>query len=280
MTVQRRLIQIAAYLAAGGFLLGVFTYLLFPMGRVNAVINQQLAAQGLTLTPGAHKTILPGLAWNDLLLSSDRGALLRCERLKLQLGLLSLLKGRVTVAATASIGSGRLDLEYGVTGKKALVLHADGISLAAVPFFKTVLGAKAGGSMWSEGSVTRGPQGLNGELKLEIRQLEFSGVKLGAFPLPDAANLRSQGMVRVTNGNARLESFTLQGEGIYMRLSGDIPSGANAANAPLNLVLEIMPKPEFLEKQKLVFMLLARFAASPGVYRLPIRGTLLKPEIL
>ena len=280
MTVQRRLIQIAAYLAAGGFLLVVLTYLLFPMGRVNAVINQQLAAQGLTLTPGAHKTILPGLAWNDLLLSSDRGALLRCERLKLQLGLLSLLKGRVTVAATASIGSGRLDLEYGVTGKKALVLHADGISLAAVPFFKTVLGAKAGGSLWSEGSVTRGPQGLNGELKLEIRQLEFSGVKLGAFPLPDAANLRSQGMVRVTNGNVRLESFTLQGEGIYMRLSGDIPSGANAANAPLNLVLEIMPKPEFLEKQKLVFMLLARFAASPGVYRLPIRGTLLKPEIL
>ena len=280
MTVQRRLIQIAAYLAAGGFLLGVFTYLLFPMGRVNAVINQQLAAQGLTLTPGAHKTILPGLAWNDLLLSSDRGALLRCERLKLQLGLLSLLKGRVTVAAAASIGSGRLDLEYGVTGKKALELHADGISLAAVPFFKTVLGAKAGGSLWSEGSVTRGPQGLNGELKLEIRQLEFSGVKLGAFPLPDAANLRSQGMVRVTNGNVRLESFTLQGEGIYMRLSGDIPSGANAANAPLNLVLEIMPKPEFLEKQKLVFMLLARFAASPGVYRLPIRGTLLKPEIL
>ena len=280
MTVQRRLIQIAAYLAAGGFLLVVLTYLLFPMGRVNAVINQQLAAQGLTLTPGAHKTILPGLAWNDLLLSSDRGALLRCERLKLQLGLLSLLKGRVTVAAVASIGSGRLDLEYGVTGKKALVLHADGISLAAVPFFKTVLGAKAGGSLWSEGSVTRGPQGLNGELKLEIRQLEFSGVKLGAFPLPDAANLRSQGMVRVTNGNVRLESFTLQGEGIYMRLSGDIPSGANAANAPLNLVLEIMPKPEFLEKQKLVFMLLARFAASPGVYRLPIRGTLLKPEIL
>lgn len=280
MTVQRRLIQIAAYLAAGGFLLGVFTYLLFPMGRVNAVINQQLAAQGLTLTPGAHKTILPGLAWNDLLLSSDRGALLRCERLKLQLGLLSLLKGRMTVAAAASIGSGRLDLEYGVTGKKALELHADGISLAAVPFFKTVLGAKAGGSLWSEGSVTRGPQGLNGELKLEIRQLEFSGVKLGTFPLPDAANLCSQGMVRVTNGNARLESFTLQGEGIYMRLSGDIPSGVNAANAPLNLVLEIMPKPEFLEKQKLVFMLLARFAASPGVYRLPIRGTLLKPEIL
>jgi hypothetical protein len=41
-----------------------------------------------------------------------------------------------------------------------------------------------------------------------------------------------------------------------------------------------MPKPEFLDKQKLVFMLLAKFAVSPGVYRLPITGTLLKPAIL
>jgi type II secretion system protein N len=110
--------------------------------------------------------------------------------------------------------------------------------------------------------------------------MEFSGVKLGAFPLPDAANLRSQGMVRVTNGRARLESFTLQGEGLYMRLSGELPGGSNAANLPLNLVMEIMPKPEFLEKQKLVFMLLAKFMVSPGVYKVPIRGTLLKPQII
>jgi type II secretion system protein N len=103
---------------------------------------------------------------------------------------------------------------------------------------------------------------------------------MGAFALPDAANLNSKGMIRITDGKARLESLTLQGEGLYMRLSGFLPMGANAASAPLDLVLEIMPKPEFLEKQKLVFLLLAKFMVSPGVYRVPIRGTLLKPEIL
>ena len=65
-----------------------------------------------------------------------------------------------------------------------------------------------------------------------------------------------------------------------MRISGDLPSGANAAVTPLNLGLQIMPKPEFMEKQKLVFMLLTKFMTSPGVYNVPIRGTLLKPEIL
>jgi hypothetical protein len=72
----------------------------------------------------------------------------------------------------------------------------------------------------------------------------------------------------------------LQGDGIYMRLSGDLPDGAKGAASPLNLTLEIMPKPVFMDKQKMVFLLLAKFAASPGVYKVPIRGTLLKPVIM
>ena len=86
--------------------------------------------------------------------------------------------------------------------------------------------------------------------------------------------------MRVADGRARLESFTLLGDGVYMRLSGDLPGGANAATSPLQLTLEIMPKPEFMDKQRLVFLLLAKFAASPGVYKVPIRGTLLKPVIM
>jgi len=280
MTAQQRLLRNAGLLAAGVFLFLAFAYLLIPTGRINAVINQVVAEQGLSLTPGARKTILPGLVWDNLQLSSDQGALLSSERLKVQLRLLPLLTGKLRLGAQASIGAGKVNLEYGLTGREALDLRIDSVSLADIPFFKTVLDAKAGGSLWSQGTITRGPKGLTGELKLEVKQLEFSGVKLGGFPLPDAANLRSQGMVKVTNGNARLESFTLQGEGIYMRISGDLPSGANAANAPLKLALEIMPKAEYMEKQKLVFLLLAKFMVSPGVYRLPISGTLLKPVIL
>lgn len=280
MMKRQSLLRGGGLLAAGLCLFIASIYIFIPMGRVNAAINQILATQGLTLSPEARKTILPGLVWDNLRLSSDQGALISCERLKLQLRLLPLLTGRVALGAAASIGSGQVELEYGLTGQEALSLHAKGIGLADIPFFKTALGAKTGGNLWSEGSVRRGPKGLNGDLKLEVRQLEFSGVKLGAFPLPDAANLSSQGMVRVTNGAARLESFTLQGEGIYMRLSGDLPSGGNAVNAPLNLSLEIMPKPEFLDRQKLVFLLLAKFMVSPGVYRVPIKGTLIKPQIL
>lgn len=272
----RRAVLTLAWLA----LFLVCVYIFFPSRRIDAFISQALATQGLTLTPTVHKTLLPGLAWDNALLSSQQGPLLRFDRLSVRPLLLRLLAGRVVLGSTASQGAGHLDIEYKALGRQTLLLNTDRLPLGEMPFFRTVLGARVGGSLWSEGLVTREPKGWSGELKLEISQLEFSGIRIGAFALPDAGNLNSKGMVRVTDGRARLESLTLQGEGIYMRLSGELPSGVNADSAPLNLMLEIMPKPEFLEKQKLVFLLLTKFMASPGVYRVPIRGTLLKPEIL
>ena len=270
----------AGLLATALFLFMLFSYLLFPTAWIDAGLAQALSRQGLTLSPAVHKTLLPGLAWDNLLLSSEQGQLLNCERLQVRVLLLPLFVGRAVVSGGATIGTGHLDIRYALNGKAALNLDANGISLADIPFFKSVLGAKVAGILWSQGSLQRGAKGLSGDLKLEVKQLELSGVKLGAFSLPDAVNLKTQGIVRVSGGKGRLESFTLEGDGIYMRLSGDLPSGDNAAVTPLNMSLEIMPKPEFLEKQKLVFMLLAKFMTSPGVYTVPIRGTLLKPVIL
>jgi len=275
-----RLVRTGALVAAGLVLFLLFSYLLLPTERIDTAITRALSQQGLTLSPAVHKTLLPGLAWDEMLLSSEQGPLLSCRRLQVRALLLPLFVGRAVLSGGATIGKGKLDVKYALNGKEALELYSEGISLADIPMINSVLGAKAAGNLWAKGALQRGPKGLSGDLRLEIKQLEFSGVRIGAFPLPDAAGLKTQGMIRVREGKARLESFTIEGDGIYMRLSGDIPSGANAAVTPLDMSLEIMPKPEFLEKQKLVFMLLARFMASPGVYKVPIRGTLLKPQIM
>ncbi len=274
------LVRGAGVAAAVVALFVLFSYLLFPTARIDAILVQVLVRQGLTLTPAVHKTFLPGLAWDDMLLSSEQGPLLSCQRLQIRALLLPLVTGRAVVAGKATIGTGHLETRYALNGKTALDLAAEGISLADIPFFKSVLGAKTAGTLWSQGRLQRGAKGLSGDLKLEIQRLEFSGVKLGAFPLPDATNLKAQGMVRVTDSKARLESFTLEGDGVYMRLSGDLPTGADAAVTPLNMSLQIMPKPDFLEKQKLVFMLLAKFMSAPGIYTVPIRGTLIKPLVM
>lgn len=262
---------------AGLLLFLALVYVFFPVDPINRAISQKLAAQGLTIAPEGTKTFLPGIGWRNAFLSSGQGPLLDITRLAVRPHLFPLLLGRVRASLAANMAGGELSLLYGHNGPLVCTLQGDGIQLARIPFFKTVLGATAGGTLWTSGQISRSPQGPEGELKLEVRQLGYSGVKLGAFPLPDASGLQTQGMVRISGNRARLESFTLQGEGLYMRLSGELPQ---SAAAPLDLTLEIMPKPEFMERQKLPFLLLAKFMVSPGVYRVPIRGTLLKPQIL
>ena len=85
--------------------------------------------------------------------------------------------------------------------------------------------------------------------------------------------------VRAGGGKLNLESFTLEGDGLYVRLKGDLPLAATIAAAPLNLTLELMPTAEFLDRQKYVFLLLVKYQKSPGHYEVPIRGTLGKPAI-
>jgi len=119
----------------------------------------------------------------------------------------------------------------------------------------------------------------SGYLKLSVRGAEARGIKIGDMPLPDSEYHTVQGMVKLASGKAVIESFSLQGEGLFIRLSGDFPLGPPPSATPLNLTLELMPKPDFMEKQKFVFLLLAKYIASPGAYRIPVRGTLAHPSI-
>lgn len=281
MSRQRLIASWVSFFFAGFIIFIVAVYLFFPIAPINSAISGILVNQGLSLSPPAEKTLLPGLKWSNSVLSSELGALVGFDKLSLRLIPFRLLIGRVMFDSHASLGSGVVKIEYALNGERALDFQADAINLGDIPFFKTVLGAQASGLFSGKGSIIRKKQQeLSGDIKLELKSLQLSGVKLGAFPLPDVSGLQAQGMIRVATGKIHLESLTLEGDGVYMRLSGDLPSGDNATMIPLNLMLEIMPKPEFLEKQKLVFLLMAKFMTSPGVYRVPVKGTLLKPEIL
>jgi len=270
----------AGALVALALYLGL-TYLMLPCAPVNDLVAAWLTDRGMTLAPGAQKTPLPGLCWSKPVLSSEKGELLRLDRASVRIKLLPLLAGRLEVAGEGRLGGGSLTagLGMGMGTPHGLTLEASGVKLEEIPLFRSVLGARLSGDFWSSGRFVDGPGGASGQLKLEVNGLGCSGLKLGDFPLPDLEDLRCQGGVRLNAGGARLESLSLSGPGVYLRLSGELPWGGEAARKPLDLTLEIMPKPEFQEKQKLVFLLLAKFAVAPGVYRIPIHGTLLKPTI-
>lgn len=274
-----RPLYIGAMLIAALFLFLVFTLCFIPDHELQSLAERALQQQGYSLRAGRFGKAFPlGMQAVNLEIADDRGVLLKTEKATLHLSLLPLLAGRLTITAKAVIGAGQVVGDYSPRNDDThFELH--GVRLEDLPFIQTVTGARAKGVMRLQGHVKGTGKGPTGLAQLEIKGANLSGVKIGEMPLPDADYRTVQGMARASAGILTLESFTLEGEGLYVRLKGDFPLTAPPGAAPLNLTLELMPKPEFLERQKFVFLLLTKYLTTPGRYEIPIRGTLAKPAI-
>jgi len=278
MRLARPLLICAAAIGAL-FLFLLATFCFIPDRELLTVAVRALQQHGYFLRAERFGKAFPlGIKAVSLEIADDRGVLLKAEKASLHLDLLPLMAGRLTFTAHAAIGGGVASGDYSPrNGDTHFELH--GIRLEDLPFIQTVTGARAKGVARLQGHLKETGKGVSGQAQLEIKGANVSGVKIGEMPLPDADYTTIQGMMRAGSGKYSLESFTLQGEGLYVRLKGEFPLTAPPGAAPLNLTLELMPKPDFLERQKFVFLLLTKYLTTPGRYEIPIRGTLTKPAI-
>ena len=274
----RRVLYLTVGIPAALFLVLILTVLFIPSRELQGVIVRGLANEGYTFHASSFGKAFPiGLTARNMEIGDDRGPLFRADTATVRLQLLPLFLGDVKVTVRARIGSGKLE---GVWSRRnGGDLHASGVQLEDIPFFPTVAGASAKGILQVEARLQGHQTATRGEIKLDVKGAELAGIKIGGTPLPDSSYRQIQGMLKIAGGKATLESFSLEGDGLYVRIKGDLPITTPLANAPLNLTLELMPKPEFLERQKFVFLLLSKHLTSPGHYEIPIKGILSRPAL-
>jgi len=257
----------------------IFVIILIPTAEIEKVVAGAIERAGYTYRAAEFGKALPiGIKARNLEIAAERGLLLRADSAVVRLRLLPLFAGKVSFSYRAGIGKGEIRGDFSPFSGGAAHAEISHLRLEDIPFF-TPTGARIKGDLQAQGRFSGKGNSANGEAQLEAKNVELAEVKIGGMPLPDASYDNVRGALKVSMGKAVLESFTLQGEGLYVRLKGDFPVIAPLGAAPLNLTLELMPKPDFLEKQKFVFLLLAKYLTSPGAYQIPIRGTLAKPAI-
>lgn len=268
--------------AIGGIVLLVCLFPLLvicfiPAAQVEGAVRRLLAQEGYTFTAGRFGRAFPlGITAREVTLGDSRGELLRLDRLSVRPELLPLLTGTLALSADAAVGAGTVRVQWRSGKGGGLTADISGLPLEQIPFFRTVAGATVKGLLRGEARLTGAPPRLNGAIRMAVTGAELSEMKIGEMPLPAVTDETIQGLLRVRDGRGRVESLTFEGGGLYARLSGEIPL---SPAAPLDLTLELMPKADFLEKQKFVFLLLVKYLDSPGRYRLPIRGTLARPAV-
>jgi type II secretion system protein N len=277
---NRRWFAIAAATPVALLLLMMLTLLFIPDRELEGVVQRGLAQEGYTFRAARFGKAFPlGIAARDVRLATAAGDVLQAREMTVRLRILPLFTGNLVLDCRARIGSGDVRAEIAPFGEGELTLRISGLNLEEVPFFTTVADLRMKGVLEAKAEFVGRGKRTTGELRLATKVTEIGGAKLGDLPLPDATYRAVQGMLRVNAGKITLESFTLDGEGLYARLKGDLPLTTPLGAAPLNLALELMPKADFLERQKFVFLLLVKYQKSPGHFEIPIRGQLRKPAV-
>lgn len=264
----------------GALVLFLFLTLFFIRDRqLEALAVRALQQKGYSLHASRFGKSFPlGIKAEGLEIRNDSGLLLKAEKASFRVAFFPLLAGRLKIVGQASIGSGTAAVGY-LPKSGDIGIVVEGISLENLPFIKTVSGAQTKGAVRIKAEFTGKGKGLSGQLQVEIKGANVSDVMIGGMQLPNADYRTVQGMVRASGGVISISSFTLEGDGIYVRLKGSLPIVFPLNSAPLNLVLEMMPKPEFLEKQKFIFLLMTKYQTTPGRFEIPIHGTLGMPSI-
>jgi len=256
------------------------TLVFVPNDALKGVLVRAAGNAGYTLDcTGFGKSFPLGLKARTLEISSDQGALIKLQDARVRLKLLPLLMARVQLRYGGKIGAGEIAGDITLGKAPGWSVQASGIRLEDIPFFSSVAAARVKGELRLTGGMKTLKGVPEGDLQLEVRGAELASVKLGDMPLPDASYQEVRGALRVEKGRALLKSFTLNGDGIYVRLKGDTALSNPLGNSPLNLTLEMMPKAAFLERQKFVFLLLLKYQSSPGAFSVPIHGTLAHPAL-
>jgi len=267
--------------AAGAILFIFLTVLFIPAATLLHSANSGLALYGLRLDATSFAKALPlGIKGSGITLSSASGELLRVRKGRLLLELLPLLSGKVVLAIDAEIGSGTLVSSLSLFRSPSTHMEIKNVRLEDIPFFQNVAGMKTSGILSGRVETSGSVAKAKGSVRLEVQGAELSGIKIGEMPLPDASYRTVQGLIRINEGKGSIESFTLQGDDLYVRLKGGLPLADPLAATPLDLSLELMPKAALLEKQKLIFLLLLKYQDTPGHYLIPVKGTLGKPQVL
>lgn len=271
--------QIALVGVVGLLMLPLLTFHLIPAKVYQQALQGLLASHGLSMEAGRMGKRFPvGLYATNLAINDGKGTWCRLDHLSVDLQLLPLVIGRVRGSINARINTGELsgNLTFYPQKHQAATLAINNLQLESIPGITARLGAPLQGTAQLDLQLAKLGERMQGEARLKIMAVRLQGVQLGGVGLPDLAVPEVRGLFKIEGHAVQVENLALQGEGIYLRLNGQVPL---SATAPLKATLELLPSVEFLEQQKTVFLLMLPYQTSPGSYRLPIVGTLESPQI-
>ena len=210
---------------AGIIVLFIFlTLFLVPDHELQGLASRVLERQGYSLRAARFGKAFPlGVKAVDLEISGEGGPLLKAQKASVRLRLLPLVTGKVSFGYRVDIGAGHISGDFAPRDGE-ISIEASGVRLEDLPFFQTVTGARVKGEMRLSGSFKGKGKQPGGELRLEVKGANVSGVKISEMPLPDADYTVIQGMLRRKGGQSCWRALPCRERGCMFASRETFPS--------------------------------------------------------
>lgn len=245
------------------FVVGVWS-IAIPEATILTLIGNSLSDSPLDIEcDGFRKSLLFGFSADKITIKKDSRPLVVITGFSGQAALSALARLQLPFTFSGTIGGGSLQGTAELLRKsREVTITVTEAEMAMVPFFE-LAGLKGSGRV----SGTLLLQNSKGGVKFDLKEMRVPQAAFGNISVPLNYFQSAQGALELDGGSAKVNSFTMEGPGIYARVKGDITGGR------LALTLEIMPEKAFADKNP-VMLLLERYKTSPGMYSVPLTNNL------
>jgi len=210
-----------------------------------------------------HKGLFYDFSCGSVTLTKNDKPLLSVENIEGRINPLSLLLLNLNVLFNGDLSKGKVNGGIDLfRGKSHVNVAVKGAELKGMPFFG-LLGIEGQGTLSGDINI----RNAKGAVTFSVSDARFSRITFAGVAVPLEVFTGGRGAMKVDGSTLRIQSFALEGEGIYARLKGDVAAGK------MNLTMELMPEKTFKDRN-LVFMMLTKYQVSPGYYSIPLTGPL------
>jgi type II secretion system protein N len=253
-------------LLIGGFFLAVLFcgiwLIAIPDRLFVDLIGRSLEGSGIRVDViGIKKGLLYNFRAEQLIVRKSGNILLTIDNVEGKLDPLALIILKLPLRVSGNIGGAGISCDTDLLKTEDQVdLRIENAEIKGIPFVG-LAGLKGSGLI----SGTFRVRNNTGDAKFFVRDLKLDPVPFSGIRIPLDMFQSARAALTVKSGTTVVDSFTLEGAGIYARITGEI-----VGNTP-NLVMELMPERSLAERMP-VFALLKNFEVSPGHYSIAIKN--------
>ncbi len=242
------------------FLIFGVWFIAVPEDMIDGYITSSVKSDKVKLkTEGIKKGFFLSLNIQKIELKrADETPLIALDNLHIKPDFTSFVKLKPQLLFSGQIHSGSVQGFYDIR-QEAVMLNAGDIKLQNLSALKLV-NIEGDGNLSVKMEIIKG----EGNILLNVKDASLKTAFLqGGYVLPLNWFNDIKGLLGVKKNVLEVKSFTLEGEGVYARIKGNVTSDG------ADLSMEVMPDASF--KKSSLLMLISPFQASPGYYVIPIK---------